>query len=232
MIKSIKSASILALAIAASGSFVQAKDKSGRNDEHKVHVESMFVQHDGNKDGVIQKDEMIAAHADQFKQLDSNSDGFITLDEMPTSPKELKKLIGHKMHKMHKRMHEEKFVVKTIEDGVETVLVGDAAKKYMKEHEAVGEDHMFKEVEVEVKRGKRHGKRHKGQMTRMKAMVKMDRNGDEKISLDEFTAKVSRHFKRKDANGDGSISMEEALKGKPHEKKRGHKKIKKADKKR
>ena len=219
MIKSIKSASILALAIAASGSFVQAKDKSERVDEHKSHVESMFAKHDGNKDGMIQKDELIAAPVAQFKKLDSNSDGFIELDEMPTDPKELKKLIGHEMHKRHKRhkrKHKEKFVVKTIEDGVETVLEGDAAKNYMKKHEEVGDDHRFKEVEVEVTRGKKNKKRHKGQMTRMKAMVQMDRNGDEKISLDEFTAKVSRHFKHKDTNGDGSISMEEALKGKPH----------------
>jgi len=46
--------------------------------------------------------------------------------------------------------------------------------------------------------------------TRMQFMARFDRNGDEKVSVDEFAAPAIRHFKVMDLNGDGKVTKDEA----------------------
>ncbi|MCJ9429196.1 EF-hand domain-containing protein [Kordiimonas marina] len=46
--------------------------------------------------------------------------------------------------------------------------------------------------------------------TRMQFMARFDRNGDEKVSLEEFAEPAVRHFKRMDLNGDGKVTKDEA----------------------
>lgn len=53
------------------------------------------------------------------------------------------------------------------------------------------------------------------QPTRIRFVAKFDKDGDERVSLNEFARKATRHFKRGDLNGDGSVTMaeiEEAMK--------------------
>jgi len=69
-----------------------------------------------------------------------------------------------------------------------------------------------------------------GKPTRIKFMAKHDRDGDERISLDEFSSKAARRFKRGDMNGDGVMTMAELEEAKVHHmKKRIKNKHKKRD---
>jgi len=46
--------------------------------------------------------------------------------------------------------------------------------------------------------------------TRMRFIAKLDRDGDEKVSLDEFSVRAVKRFKQGDVNGDGTVSFTEA----------------------
>ena len=45
--------------------------------------------------------------------------------------------------------------------------------------------------------------------TRMRFMARLDNDGDELLSLDEFTAPMIKRFKRVDADGDGAVTQAE-----------------------
>lgn len=44
---------------------------------------------------------------------------------------------------------------------------------------------------------------------RMNFVAKLDRDGDERVSVDEFASRKIRQFKRADQNGDGNVTMAE-----------------------
>lgn len=46
--------------------------------------------------------------------------------------------------------------------------------------------------------------------TRIKFIARHDRDGDEKVSVDEFAVGAVRHFKRMDMNGNGEVTQDEA----------------------
>ena len=80
-------------------------------------------------------------------------------------------------------------------------------------------ERMQKRIEEHKKRLAKEGKElsdakkkkwEKRKPTRIKFIAKMDKNGDEKVSVEEFGKKMVKHFKRADANGDGSVTREEA----------------------
>ena len=48
--------------------------------------------------------------------------------------------------------------------------------------------------------------------TRIKFIAKHDRDGDEKVSVDEFAKRAVHHFKRMDINGNGEVTQDEAKK--------------------
>ena len=45
--------------------------------------------------------------------------------------------------------------------------------------------------------------------TRMRFMARLDNDGDELLSVDEFTAPMIKRFKRADADGDGAVTQAE-----------------------
>ena len=68
--------------------------------------------------------------------------------------------------------------------------------------------------------------------TRMKFMAKMDKNGDEVVTLEEFTSRPLKHFEHMDKDGDGKVTKAEAEKARAamkdhYKKKKGHKDCKK-----
>lgn len=67
------------------------------------------------------------------------------------------------------------------------------------------------------------GKGRYGKPTRIKFIAKHDKDGDELVSLEEFSRKAVRHFKHADLNGDGEVTKSEAKKAmkKRFKKKRG-----------
>ena len=48
------------------------------------------------------------------------------------------------------------------------------------------------------------------QPTRLKFVARMDKNNDERLSLEEFAAHAIKRFKKSDVNGDGDVTLEEA----------------------
>ena len=71
-----------------------------------------------------------------------------------------------------------------------------------KHHENADPEKMAKKKE---KMKKRWAKKH----TRIKFIAKLDKDGDERVSLEEFARKKVEHFKRGDENGDGSVTLAE-----------------------
>ncbi len=136
---------------------------------------------DTNGDGAISQSEMMAKAKEKFSGFDKNGDGFIELAELP---KEMK-MPDHM--KMRMKKHKEK----------------------MEKHKGDHGDAMS-----EGKDKKMHGKmKHKmkmgGKPSRMKFIAMLDKDGDERVSFEEFSAKPMKHFKKMDADGNGSVTPEE-----------------------
>ncbi|WND02445.1 EF-hand domain-containing protein [Temperatibacter marinus] len=65
----------------------------------------------------------------------------------------------------------------------------------------------------EMQHEKQHAeKKLKKKPTRMGMIARMDRDGDEAISLEEFSKRAVKRFKRADRNGDGLVSLKETKK--------------------
>ena len=61
---------------------------------------------------------------------------------------------------------------------------------------------------------------HDRQPTRMKFMARMDRDGNEQLTVEEFAAPMIKRYKRADINGDGTVTqaeLEEMLERGPRE---------------
>jgi len=82
----------------------------------------------------------------------------------------------------------------------------------------------------EAKRGPRispEDRAEKMRPTRLKFMARMDKNGDEQLSLEEFSAPIIKRFKRADVNGDGNVTtaeLEQSQEQRKHKRRRGMKK--------
>ncbi|MFC4349857.1 EF-hand domain-containing protein [Kordiimonas lipolytica] len=179
-----KTIAISATALFATG--VLAVDGSKeRRAEHvenmKAHLEERFNDLDSNKNGVVSHAEMMAKAQEKFAEFDKNSDGYLTLEELP---KEMP-IPEHARERMKKR--------------------AERMKERMDER---GED--FEPDDMPDPSGPRHG-RFEGKPTRLHFIAKHDRDGDERISLEEFAAKPVGHFKRMDVNGDGEVTKAELL---------------------
>lgn len=49
----------------------------------------------------------------------------------------------------------------------------------------------------------------KKKRSRLVFVARLDRDGDERISVEEFASRKIRHFKKADKNGDGSVTLQE-----------------------
>ncbi|NVJ98462.1 MAG: EF-hand domain-containing protein [Alphaproteobacteria bacterium] len=63
---------------------------------------------------------------------------------------------------------------------------------------------------------------HKGKPSRLHFVAKHDKDGDERVSLEEFARKAVKHFKRGDINGDGEVTLDEAKEAMEHRHKGKH----------
>jgi len=55
-----------------------------------------------------------------------------------------------------------------------------------------------------------------GKPTRIKFIAKLDRDGDERVSVEEYMRKAIKHFKHRDVNGDGNVTLEEIETARSH----------------
>lgn len=161
-------------------------------DNMKERMEQRFKELDRNGNGIITHAEMMANVQEKFAEFDKNRDGFLTLAELPKEMP-VPEHVRERMEKRAERMQE-----RMAERGEE-----------------------FDPGDLPPPRGPRGG-RFDGKPTRLHFVAKHDRDGDERVSVEEFAVKALRHFKRMDVNGDGEVTKSETIEAaKEHRMKRG-----------
>ncbi|WP_262690478.1 EF-hand domain-containing protein [Kordiimonas aestuarii] len=132
--------------------------------------------------------------SERFKEADTNSNGVVTHDEMLSAVKV-------KFDQFDK-------------DGDGYLTLSELPKE-MPVPEGM-EKRMEKHLERMAKRAEKAGRdfdedqfegRYKP--TRMRFIVKLDRDNDERVSLEEFSSRAVHMFKRADENGDGEVTRTE-----------------------
>jgi len=142
---------------------------------------------------------------DRFNKIDTNSDGVIVHEELMSQSKV-------KFDEFDK--NKDGFL--TIEELPEKMPVPERVQKRM-------EDRKKKMAEKGKEFSEKHMKRYeKRNPSRIQFVAKMDKDGDEQVSLEEFSTPMVRNFKRADLNGDGSVTKEEALEARSHRGKGKH----------
>jgi len=154
-----------------------------------------------------------------FQQIDLNGNGVVTHDELMQEA----------------RKHFAEFDL----DGNGTVLLNELPEKMplppRAERRLAKQKEKMQSREQSGERGeKKRGPRmspedraEKMRPTRLKFMARMDKNGDEQLSLEEFSAPMIKRFKRADVNGDGGVTtaeLEQSLEQRRHKQRRQMKK--------
>jgi len=152
-----------------------------------------FKEADTNNDGLLSHSEALARVKEKFDGLDTNGDGFLALEELP------KKMPVPEHAQRRMERHKAKMKARMDERGQED---GQMSKKMQRRKEGQGKEH--------------------GKLTRLKFVAKLDRDGDEKVSFDEFSVRAVKRFKKHDLDGDGNISLAELEKAPKHPKKKKH----------
>ncbi|GHF29761.1 hypothetical protein GCM10017044_26290 [Kordiimonas sediminis] len=173
----------LAVAAAYQPLSAQEHDKSGRSPEH------LFEKFDADSDGRITHDEFLSGSRDRFTAFDANEDGYLVLEELPEQMPVSEERKARRME--HKAERKAKILKKLEENGVENP-----------------EEH-FEKMRKERKGG-REGAHPEQRRSRMSFIGKMDKDGDERVSLEEFSSRHERMFSRMDADQDGAVTVEEA----------------------
>ena len=133
----------------------------------------------------------------RFSQHDSNGDGIISYAEMTTKVQE-------KFSEFDK--NQDGFIAldelpRTIPLPMDRVERRGKRLSRMKEKMAEHGREMPEEFLSHMEE--------RGKPTRIKFMAKLDKDGDELVSLEEFSRPAIRHFKGRDVNGDGNVTLEE-----------------------
>ena len=159
-----------------------------------------FQQLDLNGNGVVSHDEVMQAAQEKLAEFDQNGNGVVILSELPKKmplPARAERRLAHMKEKAEARQQS-------------------------------GSD-----KQSGSQRGKKRGPRlspeeraEKMRPTRMKFMARMDKNGDEQLSLEEFAAPLIKRFKRGDLNGDGQVTTAEFEQSMEHRKHKRNRKMK------
>jgi Ca2+-binding EF-hand superfamily protein len=195
--------SLIASSVLTAGMFAEAlpeeDDKQSRREKIEARIEAKFNEVDTNKNGVISHDEMMAKPSERFQAYDKDNDGYLTLSELPKLmpvPEHLKM----RMEKRYENMRER--------------------------HADRGGEGAENEAQKAEKAGRKAKMLERRQPTRLKFVARLDRDNDERLSLEEFSAPAVKRFKHSDRNGDGEVTLEEAKQAakrkiRKHMKKRG-----------
>ena len=157
------------------------------------------------------------AHADdheggmkRFEDADKNSDGIVSHDEMLAS-------VQAKFSEFDK--NGDGYI--ELAELPKEMPVPEHMKERIEKRKAEMSDEQKERFEKKMEN------REKRKPSRIDFVARMDRDGDEKISLEEFSKRAVQHFKRADQNGDGEVSKAEAEAVKHHRDmkkgKQGHK---------
>lgn len=152
---------------------------------------------------------------DRFKEVDSNNNGVITHAEMMARVQtEFAKFDKNRdgyltLSELPKEMP----IPEHMKDRLEKRA--DRMKERLEERaDRMGQD--FDEEAFEDRLEQR-------KPTRIRFMARLDRDGDERVSVDEFSRRAVRMFKHADLNGNGEVTKDEADEARKmkHGKKRG-----------
>lgn len=160
------------------------------------------ADHHGDKNVKVQKMQthMVERMDDMFKRLDKNNDGTITHQEMMKQTKD-------RFDSIDKNSDGSIVLDELPKDPKELKkLLGRDGKMKRRHHgkkKQKGKDHKKGDHKMRVHKRRAH------KMNRISMMHRMDRNNDEMISFEEFSAPAIRRFKRGDRNGDGTITRAE-----------------------
>lgn len=152
---------------------------------------------------------------DRFKEVDANNNGVITYAEMMAR-------VETEFSKFDK--NGDGFL--TLAELPKEMPIPEKAKERMDERADRMKDRMEQRAErrgQEFDRIAFEERMEKRQPTRIQFVAKLDRDGDESVSLEEFAHRAIRHFKSADLNGNGEVTQDEANEARKmkHGKKRG-----------
>ena len=155
---------------------------------------------------------------DAFQQLDLNANGVVTHNELMQEA----------------RKHFAEFDL----DGNGTILLSELpdkmplpprAERRLAKMQDKAQSRDQSGQRSETRRGPRmspEDRAEKMRPTRLKFMAKMDKNGDEQLNLEEFSAPIIKRFKRADVNGDGDVTtaeLEQSMEQRRHKHRRNMK---------
>lgn len=135
----------------------------------------------------------------RFEEVDTNRNGIITHEEMMANVRE-------KFAELD--TNRDGFL--TLQELPKEMPIPDHMKERMEKRvERMAEKARENGVEFDEDDMPDHFGKH-GKPTRLNFMAKHDKDGDERVSVDEFARKAVRMFKHADLNGDGSVTKAEA----------------------
>lgn len=171
------------LAIAATVTFAISASLMAQEGEPRGPQEA-FRKLDLNANGVVTHSELMQEAQKKLAQFDQNQNGVIVLEELPEKmplPARAERRLAHMKERAEAR-------------------------------EQAGE---AREHAGEERRGRRGPKlsleerEEKMRPTRIKFMARMDKDGDEQLTVEEIAVPMIKRFKRADVNGDGEVTQAE-----------------------
>lgn len=146
--------------------------------------------------------------AEVFKQLDVNNDQIVTHEEMMQEAR-----------RKFAAFDQNKNGVITLGELPEKMPLPPRAERRIAKMKDRAE---ARQQDGEPRRGRHMSPEERAEKmrpTRIKFMARMDKNGDEQVSLEEFVVPMVKRFKRGDIDGDGEITaaeFEQSLKQRHH----------------
>lgn len=216
---------LTALATALMGTAAMANPKADTNQdgvitraEFLAASDARFAKSDLNGDGYISTDERETARtnrdserrSEHFTRMDANGDGVITRDEFDSAG-DMRK--SKKREKMRQRMD-------VNQDG----QVDDSDREVMRQ-KMEGRREKFKEMREKRRAeggrdGARDGWKKSGRRGGKDMLSRVDTNGDDLISAQEYREGAETMFDHMDANGDGQLTEGEGMRRKRGKKRR------------
>ncbi len=132
---------------------------------------------------------------ERFNKADSNKDGQVTHEEMMST-----------IHKKFGEFDKNNDGYLELTELPKEMPVPRMMKEPMQEHlkkmaKRSGKDEAEIQERIEA--------RFKKKQSRLTYVARLDKDGDERVSVDEFAGRKIQRFKRADQDGDGSVTLEE-----------------------
>jgi len=143
-------------------------------------------------------------HEDRFKKHDTDGNGVVSYTEMTAQVQE--------KFNEHDQNHDGYIELSELP----LIMPEPPHRRERKERQFSKMKEKMEEHGREIPAGFAGRMNHGGKPTRIKFIAKFDRDEDERVSFEEFSIKAIRHFKERDVNGDGGVTLQEAELSRTH----------------